>query len=207
VGFLAFFGESSIVTWSIVYFDRALDASSVMKSLGFTSFMVCMALGRFSCDYLRRRFGRVVLVRVGGFLAYSGLSLAVLAPDLPCGISFACIGFSITGLGLSTLIPTMFSSAGHIPGGAHAGTCIAVVSVFANAGAICSSPLVGVLTDSFHSMRLAFLCDAILLGIICPLSWGIPEESHVFKKGGGSVSSDVRRTSKDEFLTQRSESS
>jgi hypothetical protein len=53
-------------------------------------------------------------------------------------------------------------------------------------------------------MRLAFLCDAILLGIICPLSWGIPEESHVFKKGdsgsGGSVSNDARRTSQDEYV-------
>lgn len=181
VGFLAAFGESSVVTWSIVYFDRALDASSVLKSLGFTSFMICMALGRFSCDYLRARFGRRLLVRVGGLLACSGLSLVVLSPDLPCGIAFGCIGFSITGMGLSTLIPTMFSSAGHIPGGTHAGTSIAIVSMFTNCGAICSSPLVGVLSDSFDSMRLAFLCDAILLGIICPLSWGIPEESKIFR--------------------------
>jgi hypothetical protein len=75
--------------------------------------------------------------------------------------------------------------------------------MFTNAGAICSSPLVGLLTDSFRSMRLAFLCDAILLGIICLLSWGIPEELHVFKKGGGrsgSVTDGARRTSKDEFL-------
>lgn len=199
VGFLAAFGESSIVTWSIVYFDREMDASSVLKSLGFTSFMVCMALGRFSCDFLRKRFGRRLMVRAGGILAISGLSLVSLSPDLPCSIAFGCIGFSITGLGLSTLIPTMFSSAGHIPGGAHAGTSIAIVSMFTNCGAIISSPLVGVVSDGFSSMRLAFLCDAILLGVICPLSWGIPEESNIFKRalpptglaGSGSSDKDI----------------
>jgi MFS family permease len=169
-----------------------------MKSMGFNCFMVCMALGRFSCDILRSKFGRTLMVRVGGVLACGGLGLVVLAPDLPGSIAFACVGFSITGMGLSTLIPTMFSSAGHIPGGVHAGTSIAIVSMFTNAGAICSSPLVGYLSESLHSMRLAFLCDAILLGIICPLSWGIPDESHVFKKGGDSATGDDGRTSKDE---------
>lgn len=201
VGFLAAFGESSIVTWSIVYFDRSLNASSVLKSLGFTSFMICMALGRFSCDFLRARFGRRLLVRLGGVLACGGLTLVVLSPDLPGGIAFGCIGFAITGMGLSTLIPTMFSSAGHIPGGTHAGTSIAIVSMFANCGAICSSPLVGVLSDSFDSMRLAFLCDAVLLGIICPLSWGIPEESRIFRSKK-AVAVDGAREEKIDVVTR-----
>jgi MFS family permease len=182
VGFLAAFGESGIVTWSTVYFDRNIHASSVLKSLGFTSFMVCMALGRFSCDYLRRKFGRRYMVRTGGALALSGLLLVVLSLELPCSIAFACIGFSITGMGLSTLIPTMFSSAGHIPGGMHAGTSIAIVSTFTNCGAIISSPLIGVVSDAFGSMQYAFLFIAILLGILFPLSWGIPCESLVYKR-------------------------
>ena len=203
VGFLAAFGESSMVTWSIVYYDRALHATSVMKSLGFTSFMICMALGRFTCDFLRSYIGRKRMVRMSGILASIGLGLVVLAPDLPCGIAFACIGFSFTGCGLSYLIPTMFSSAGHIPGGVHAGTSIAIVSMFTNCGAIISSPLVGVLSDTMHSMRLAFLVVAVLFGLFIPLSFGIPEEHHVFRRysvdsGGG------RRTSKEEFVVQHS---
>eukprot|EP01032_Pedospumella_encystans_P014577 gene14577-16732_t len=47
VGFLAAFGESSLVTWSIVYFHREMHASELLKSMGFICFMVCMALGRF----------------------------------------------------------------------------------------------------------------------------------------------------------------
>jgi len=205
VGFLAAFGESGIVTWSIVYFDREMDASSVLKSLGFTCFMVCMAFGRFCLDYLRRKFGRRLIVRLGGLFAASGLGLVALAPDLPSTIIFGCIGFSITGLGLSTLIPTMFSSAGHIPGGAHAGTSIAIVSMFTNSGSIISSPLIGVVSDGFGSLRLAFLFEAVLLALIFPLSWGIPAEENIFKRAlprPSNVSDpDQQRDSKEIFVS------
>jgi len=187
VGFLAAFGESSMVTWSIVYFHREMHASELLKSLGFICFMACMALGRFSSDVLRATFGRRVMVRVGGAFAFTGLSLVALAPDLPHSIIFGCIGFSITGLGLSTLIPTMLSSAGHIPGGAHAGTSIAIVSMFTNSGAIVSSPLLGMMSDGLGSMRLAFFCEAVLLGVMCVVSWGIPEESSIFKRNSAAA--------------------
>lgn len=175
LGFLAAFGESSIVTWSVVFFDRDIKASTVVKSLGFTSFMVCMALGRFICDYLRRTVGRRLMMRIGGFLASGGLILVALSVDLPYPAAFACIGFSLTGTGLSTIIPTVFSSAGHLPG-VHAGTAVAIVGGFTYTGSIISSPLVGVLSDSFNSLRYALLCDGILLALIVPLSFGMLNE-------------------------------
>jgi len=191
VGFLAAFGESGIVTWSIVYFNKEIHASEMAKPLGFTCFMVCMALGRFGCDHLRGWIGRRYIVRIGGILANLGLLLLVFAPGLNYSVLVACVGLSVTGLGLSTLIPTMLSSAGHIPGGAHAGTSIAIVSMFTNSGAIVSAPLIGVMSDGFSSMRLAFLCDAILLGLLVPLSWGIPEETNIFKRTTSTSSDDV----------------
>ncbi len=187
VGFLASFGESSVVTWSIVYFHREMHASELLKSLGFICFMVCMALGRFGSDLLRAWLGRRWMVCMGGILAFLGLSLVAISPDFPHAIIVGSVGFSITGMGLSTLIPTMFSSAGHIPGGAHAGTSIAIVSMFTNCGAIISSPLVGYLSDGLGSMRQAFFCDAVLLGLICVLSWGIPEESSIFKRNSSTL--------------------
>lgn len=183
VGFLAAFGESGIVTWSTSYFERYISDSSVIQSLGFTSFMVCMAVGRFCCDYLRQRFGRTLMVRVGGILASLGLVIVVLSVDLPIPEFFASAGFACTGLGLSTLIPTIFSSAGHLPE-VHAGTAIATVAGFSYSGSIVSSPLIGLLSDCFGSLRYALLFDAVLMGLIFPLSWGIIPESKVFMKGG-----------------------
>lgn len=180
VGFLAAFGESSIVTWSVVFFERSIPSSTVVKSLGFTSFMVCMAIGRFLSDYLRRLYGRRLIIRVGGVLALAGMVLVSLSPSMPIAAFFACLGFAITGLGLSTLIPIVFSSAGHLPD-VHAGTAIATVAMCSYSGSIISSPLVGLASDGMGSLRYALLLDGILLGLICPLSWGIIEETNVFK--------------------------
>ncbi|RYH12479.1 MFS transporter, partial [archaeon] len=182
VGFLAAFGESGIVTWSVEFFNRYIECSQVVKGLGFTSFMVCMAIGRFSSDYLRSIYGRQRIIRVGGLLAAAGLVLVVLSVNLPIPSLFACLGFALTGLGLSTLIPIAFSSAGHLPG-VHAGTALATVAMFTYSGSIVASPLLGLLSDSFGSLQYALLVDAVLLSIICPLSWGIIPESSAFKSG------------------------
>lgn len=180
IGSFASFGESSVVTWSTVYFEREIHANSVVKSLGLTCFMVCMGIGRFLCDYLRRKVGRGIMMRMGGFLAMTGLVIAVLATALPCSVVFACLGFGCTGLGLSTIIPTAFSSAGHLPG-VHGGTAVALVAGCTYAGSIVASPLIGLLSDAFGSLRLAILCDGLLLGLIVPISVGILPEAAVFQ--------------------------
>jgi MFS family permease len=110
-------------------------------------------------------------------LASTGLLVVVLAPS--CGeqysLPMACIGFAITGCGLSTLIPTMFSTAGHLPG-VHAGSSIARVAFFTYCGSIIASPLIGALSDAFDSLRAALLVCAVLLSFISPLGIGIPPE-------------------------------
>ncbi|HAH24420.1 MAG TPA: MFS transporter, partial [Prolixibacteraceae bacterium] len=50
--------------------------------LGYTSFMIMMASGRFIADKLIARFGRKHLLQVSGVLISSGLFLSVLFPYL-----------------------------------------------------------------------------------------------------------------------------
>ena len=199
IGFLGAFGESSIVTWSVIFFERYIGASSVVKSLGFTCFMVCMGVGRFLCDYLRRLIGRQYLMRIGGCLATSGLLVVVLSTETPSPVAFACIGFALTGLGLSTIIPTVFSSAGHLPG-LRPGTALAIVAGCSYSGSIISSPLIGVLSDGFGSLQMAILCDAILLGLIIPFSFGVIPETNVFQSTSiyQEVVSDEQRPDDEE---------
>lgn len=180
IGFLGAFGESSIVTWSVIYFERYIGASSVVKSLGFTCFMVCMGVGRFLCDLLRRLIGRRYLMLIGGCLASSGLVVVVLSTKSPSPVAFACLGFAITGLGLSTIIPTVFSSAGHLPG-MRPGTALSIAAACSYSGSIVASPLIGVISDCSDSLQLALLFDALLLGLIIPLSFGVIPETVVFQ--------------------------
>ena len=179
LSFLAAFGEGSLVTWMVIYFDRVLGADSVDKSAGFICFMVAMAVGRFCCDYLRRVYGRKLMVFVSGVLAVSGLMLVFAVSTLPSAVAIALssIGLTITGFGLSTLLPISFSSAGHLTELLHSGTSVATVAVCAYCGSITASPLVGVLSDLTGSLRYGFLFVAVVLSLIVPLSAWIPLET------------------------------
>jgi len=193
VGFLASFGEGSIVTWSNVYFAREIEnAPAGLDSIGFASFMTCMAVGRFSCDFLRRIYGRRRIVQIGGILASMGLVILVMAPTLQFSVAFACAGLGITGLGLSTLIPTMFSSAGHLPN-THAGTSIAAVAWPTYAGSIVASPFVGNLSEAF-GLRYALLAVALMLLLIFPLGFGMLPEDPNLLQGGGSIAPSRNHT-------------
>lgn len=177
VGFLGSFGEGGMVSWSIIYFKRVLDASASSSSLGFMAFMIFMAVGRFSCDKLREKFGRQVVLRVGGGLAFTGMGLMVVAANVDFAMYVAVAGACITGAGLSTVVPTVFSTAGHLAD-QHVGTAIATVAAFTYSGSIVSPFLIGSLSQEFHSLQLALLVAACLLFFILPLSFGVPPEYH-----------------------------
>jgi MFS family permease len=186
IGFIASFGESSITSWANTYYTRSLDSSSFTQGFGFIAFMISMATGRFLCDRLRMRFGRNRIFFVAGFLASVGLAIAISSPSLSkiidqksnsFEIAIATIGFAMTGLGLSTLIPTCFSSAGNLQG-VHPGSSIAIVAMFTYSGSIVAPYILGLISDAFNSdLRIAFLADAILLILITPLSFYVPPET------------------------------
>ena len=178
VGFLGSFGEGSMVTWCIIYFKDILNASSLNATVGFSLFMVFMGLGRFSCDKIREFIGRRRLVRYEGILVLVGFLLLVLAPSVGpsvLSLSTACLGCIFAGSGISTIIPTVFSTAGRLPG-QHAGSAIATAAAIAYAGSIVSPILIGVLSDGMGSLRWALLLDGLLLSLMTPLSYGIPKE-------------------------------
>ena len=177
--FLAAFGEGGLVTWTVIYFEKVLNASSVSKSAGYICFMVAMAVGRFCCDYLRRAVGRRMIVFVGGLLASSGLMVVFAVSALPsmAAIVLSCMGLCVTGFGLSTLLPISFSSAGHLTEVQHSGSAVATTAVCAYCGSILASPLVGVISDLSGSLHYGFLLIAIVVGLIVPVSYFIPGET------------------------------
>jgi MFS family permease len=110
VGFISSFGECSITTWVVIYYKRIIESTSVLETLGFTGFMICMSLGRFSSDYLRQQYGRRRLIFYSGILASLGLFIVVTTPsiayfflskDSSYVVTFITLlstfGFSITG--------------------------------------------------------------------------------------------------------------
>lgn len=142
MGFLVLLAEGAIADWSAVYLRSALAMDPELVGVGFAAFSMAMAAGRLSGDFLVGRWGPVAVVRAGGLLAAGGLGAALLLHDPVAGI----VGFGCVGLGLSNIVPVLFSAAGRTPG-IPSGTAIASMSTAGYGGFLAGPPLVGLLAD------------------------------------------------------------
>ena len=174
--FLAAYGESALTTWIIFFFRREFDVgdSGVFTTLGFSLFEAFMGVGRFFVDVLRARIGSNRMVFYGGCCTLFGMAMIISSPYM--GSRFdsaslpymaACLGCSLSGFGLSTLIPMSYISAGYCEG--HGPTNISVVATWAGAGSIASSPIVGAVSTALGSLRLSMLILTISLAPIVAL--------------------------------------
>jgi fucose permease len=141
--------------------ERASDASTA--ALAYASFSGAMAAGRFAGDWVRARMSPTRLMRVSGVLAAAGmaLALAVTSPQV------ALAGFALVGLGLSNVVPVLFSAASQVPGitPAHG---IAAVSGVGYLGMMAGPPLIGLVAE--HSSLTAGLVVVVVFAVFMALS-------------------------------------
>ncbi|UCH25248.1 MAG: MFS transporter [Trueperaceae bacterium] len=145
LGLLAFFvlvGEGAMADWTAVYLRDSLGTGPGIAAAGFASFSGMMALGRLLGDRLVARLGTTALIRGSASLAVSGLAGGLLLSH-PLA---AVIGFGLVGLGLSNLIPVLFSAGGRVPG-VHPGAGIAAVATAGYAGFLIGPPLIGLAAE------------------------------------------------------------
>ncbi|MGP4111443.1 MFS transporter [Streptomyces sp. 4N509B] len=153
--------------WSGVYLHDELDATLATASLGYVCFSVCEAGARLVGDRLHLRFGAAALVRSAGALAVVGLTVVVLSPTPTVAIT----GFALLGLGLSVLVPVIFSSVGHAgadSASGNAAAALAKVSTLTYSGLLVGPMVVGwfaeafTLTSTFAGMLVV---TAVVLGV------------------------------------------
>ncbi len=162
IAFCCLSAEGCMFDWSGVYFRDVVKAEGSLVSLGYASFMIMMATGRFTGDRLARRFGRKRMVQLSGMLIFGGMMIAVLFP----AILPATIGFMIVGLGVSSIIPLMYSTAGKVKAVAS-GIAIATVSGVGFFGFLMGPPLIGYIAE-LAGLPVSFAVIAVL-GIVISL--------------------------------------
>ncbi len=146
IGLLAAMGlmaEGALYDWSVLYMRQALLSDAGTAALAYASFSGAMAAGHFGGDAVRARVSSVPLLRASGWLAAAGMALALLVPHP--GVALA--GFALVGLGLSNVVPILFSSAAKVPGvtPAHG---IAAVSSIGYLGMMAGPPVIGFIAES-----------------------------------------------------------
>jgi MFS family permease len=156
IAFCVLAAEGTMFDWSGVYFKQIVQPSEHLVLLGYAAFMSCMAIGRFSGDALTQRYGYRRILQASGLLIFVGLGIAALLPNIVC----ATLGFMITGFGVSTVVPVLFSIAGR-SGIASPSMAIATVSGLGFFGFLAAPPLIGYIAEA-SSMRISFFVIALL---------------------------------------------
>jgi MFS family permease len=113
MSFLALMTVVGIRDWAPIYLKENLGSSLSLSVQTFAAFQVTTAMGRFSGDYIRQRFGDTLLLVAGGVLGCVSL-IAGLASQNATGMFVA---LAVLGLAHANIIPALISIAGkHDPG-------------------------------------------------------------------------------------------
>ncbi|MEO8532639.1 MAG: MFS transporter [Flavobacterium sp.] len=150
IGFCSMASEGVMFDWSGVYFKDIVQAPGPLVVLGYTSFMITMASGRFLGDGLINKFGRERVMQISGVMISGGLFTAVFLPYIiPCTIAFMLVG-----LGVATIVPTVYSMAGKNPT-VPAGEALTIVSSVSFLGFLMGPPVIGHIAQNF-GLRFSF---------------------------------------------------
>ncbi|MEV1022121.1 MFS transporter [Streptomyces sp. NPDC050264] len=153
----AYIGDSTVSNWSAKYLQDVLGSSEQLSTVPYNVYMVMTLVGRAAGDVGVRRFGAVVVVRLGTLVAAAGFGVVALAPGPWVGMA----GFTLLGLGLCVIVPQTFAAAGRLfPGASDA--AVARLNIFNYVGFLVGSPLVGALGDAW-SYRWAMLVPMALV--------------------------------------------
>ncbi|WP_417924880.1 MFS transporter [Collimonas pratensis] len=161
LGVVAFGGaivEGSVADWSGVYMKDQLLASDGVAPLAFAFFAGMMLLTRLVGDRLKEAFGARRIVAGGALAAGIGMLIALAASAIP----FAIAGFALTGVGVATIFPFLFSAAGR-----HGPTALAGVTTMGYTGGLIGPPLIGFVAHGFGLTvalsLVGLLCAAVAL--------------------------------------------
>jgi MFS family permease len=156
ISFCCMAAEGTMFEWSGVYFKEVVKVPQSLVIVGYASFMIMMATGRFTVDRIIARVGRKKMLQASGILILTGLMIAVLFPYLIT----ATLGFLIVGFGVSSVVPTVYSTAVKSTKMAP-GMAIAAVSSISFLGFLLGPPLIGY-TAQLASLRYSFALVALL---------------------------------------------
>lgn len=150
-GLFAAISEGAAGDWGGVLARDAFGASPFISTLPYIVFCSAMIIGRFSGDYLAHRFGAAAIIATGGIISGSGLTAGLFVGGIPA----IMVSWFLLGLGLSVVIPLMFSAAGTLATKKYSGViapseAVAKVSGVSYFGFVIGPPLIGFIADAIE---------------------------------------------------------
>jgi len=155
--------EGAMFDWSGVYFKEIVQAPEKFVVVGYASFMIMMATGRFVGDAVIRKLGRKRTLQYSGLLMFVGMMTSVIFPEF----IICTLAFMLVGIGVACNVPSIYSIAGqnkNVP----SGVALAMVSSISYLGFLMGPPLIGYIAEAF-SLRYSygvFACFGLLMFVM-----------------------------------------
>ena len=159
VAFCVMTGEGAMVDWSAIFMNKVVGKDEFFSAFAVGSFGAAMTIGRLFGDYLTEQLGKHKMLIYSSLLAIIGMAIVL---GYVSTVS-ALVGFFLVGLGLSSVVPIVFSTAGNMEG-IDPSVGIAMSTSIGYAGFFVGPPLIGFLSDQI-GLRLA-LCFVLFLFVM-----------------------------------------
>jgi MFS family permease len=156
IAFCSMICEGTMFDWSGVYFKKVIHAENGWIGAGYFSFMCFMALGRFVADWFAGKFGLKRTLQISGTLTAIGLLVSVIFPYLWPSI----FAFMLVGIGVSSVVPMIYSSAGKTAT-MSPGVALTAVSTIGFSGFMIGPPLIGFIAG-IATLRASFVLIACM---------------------------------------------
>lgn len=159
IAFCGMLCEGAMADWITLYFKDSVIDNQFPNTIGFTSFAFSMVLGRLLGDFLSNRFNVKNILIMNCLLISIGIIVTLLSPFEIVKI----VGCFVTGLGISTIVPLIYSKAGTQTK-IQPSIAIAGVSTIAYIGFLLGPVVIGYLAELF-SLQIALIL-LIMLGLV-----------------------------------------
>jgi len=162
LSFIAFCGmlcEGAMADWITLYFKESNLITTFSTTIGFTSFALSMVIGRSMGDYITKLFSIKNILTLNGLLISLGLSITLMTTNEYVMI----LGCLITGIGISTIIPIIYSEAGRSKN-ISPSVAIASVSTIAYVGFLVGPVFIGYLSNYWGLNKALYLL--VILGLL-----------------------------------------
>ncbi len=159
ISFVSMGSEGAIIDWSGLYLKEISIAPEALWGAGFLGFQITMTLGRFLGDGISGKIGSAKMVAYGSLLVVSGYALV-----LSTNTYLAIVGFSLSGLGFSVMVPELFRIGGNVKG-IESSKGVSFIAGSGYAGFLCAPPILGKIADDFSlvSCFWVLLCCALFI--------------------------------------------
>jgi MFS family permease len=160
IAFCVMTGESTMLDWSVNFFQQVVHAPKGLATMGYSCFIITMALGRLLGDHFLHRYGMMPVLMVNGIIMSFGFFVASLFGSF----FMSALGFLFIGLGDSIIVPTVYSLAAR-SNRLQPGFAITTVTLLGYVGFLSAPLLIGFLSHQWN-MRIAFALVGVFAAFI-----------------------------------------